>query len=100
MLNKELSELLDAISREIGEPMQPCRELVLLGFDPLGQCIEKQHTHFGSKPEEEEGVEYNDYNTDGDSPVDEEYEFDEDDEEYSLLTYALRMNIGCKKYFA
>jgi hypothetical protein len=50
--------------------------------------------------EEEEGVEYNDYNTDEQGEVEEEYEFDENNEEYQLLEQVLRINNDRRKYFA
>ena len=34
MIDKELSELLDAISREKGTPMSPFEELLILGYYP------------------------------------------------------------------
>lgn len=34
MIDKELGELLDAISREEGDPMTPYEELVMLGYYP------------------------------------------------------------------
>ena len=90
MIDKELSEILDALTRETGDPMPPCEELAILGYDPFGQ----HHSERRRKPawraynfynigevEEEEGVEYNDYNTDEQGEVEEEYEFDENNEE-------------------
>ncbi|MBQ5888381.1 MAG: hypothetical protein IIW77_03800 [Bacteroidaceae bacterium] len=101
MIDKELYEILDALTRETGEGMLPCQELELLGFDPFGHRIEARcYTLNLGEVEEEEGVDYDDYNTDDDGNVEEEYEFDEDDEEYSLLTEVLRLNNCRKKYFA
>ena len=100
MISKELSEILDALTRESGEVMPPCHELALLGFDPFGHYRENWEMFAYSEVEEEEGVDYNDYNTDEDGNIDEEYEFDEDDEEYSLLAEVLRLNNCRKKYFA
>ena len=103
MLNKELSEILDALTRETGEAMLPCQELALLGFDSFGQYSNARGFTM-SIGEVEEDEEYDDdfyeYDTDEDGNVDEEYEFDEDDEEYSLLAEVLRMNNCRKKYFA
>ena len=103
MLNKELSEILDALTRETGEAMLPCQELALLGFDSFGRSREARDFTM-SIDEVEEDEEYDDdfdeYDTDEDGNVDEEYEFDEDDEEYSLLTEVLRLNNCRKKYFA
>ena len=101
MISKELSEILDALTRETGEAMPPCQELALLGLDPFGHSsATRDYTMSLDEAEEEEGVDYDDYNTDDDGYVDEEYEFDEDDEEYSLLTEVLRLNNCRKKYFA
>ena len=101
MISKELSEILDALTRETGEAMLPCQELALLGFDPFGRYREAMgYTLSLGEVEEEEGVDYDDYNTDDDGSVEEEYEFDEDDEEYSLLAKVLRLNNCRKKYFA
>ena len=102
MIDKELSEIIDALTRESGDSMPPCQELELLGFDAFGRLrgIKGTATLLGADDEEEEGVDYDDYNTDDDGYVDEEYEIDEDDEEYSLLTEVLRLNNCRKKYFA
>ena len=93
MIDKELYEILDALTRETGEGMLPCQELELLGFDPFGRLrgIKGTATLLGADDEEE---------AESDSYIDEEYEFDEDDEEYSLLTEVLRLNNCRKKYFA
>ena len=42
----------------------------------------------------------NDYNTDEQGEVEEEYEFDENNEEYQLLEQVLRINNDRRKYFA
>ena len=74
MMTKEEYELIDALSRETGEAMSPIEELVLLGF-------------------------YDEY--DGFFPkCYEEYDFNENDERYKLLTKVLRMNNDRRKYFA
>lgn len=93
MLDKELCELLDAISREKGDPMSPFEELLLLGY----------YQEFQTKDESEDNEEdYEDYIQEEESSeeVDEEYEFDEDDEEYRLLNFILLRNNDRKKYFA
>ena len=111
MIDKEISEIIDALTRETGESMLPYQELEILGFTPLGESnnfIRRKFVNsdddddeiLPSETEEEDGVEYNDYNTDDDGYIDEEYEFDEDDEEYTLLTKVLRLNNCRKKYFA
>ena len=103
MISKELSEILDALTRETGEAMPPCQELALLGLDPFGRrCEARGYTMSQSEVEEDEDYDddYDEYDTDEDGNVEEEYEFDEDDEEYSLLTEVLRLNNCRKKYFA
>ena len=100
MINKELSEILDALTRETGEAMLPCQELALLGLDPFGRCREAIGYTLSLGEAEEEDEEYDEYDTDEEGNVDEEYEFDEDDEEYNLLTEVLRLNNCRKKYFA
>ena len=103
MINKELSEILDALTRETGEAMLPCQELALLGFDPFGRCRDTRGYTMSQSEVEEDGDyddDYDEYDTDEDGNVEEEYEFDEDDEEYSLLTEVLRLNNCRKKYFA
>ena len=98
MIDKELSEILDALTRESGESMLPYQELEMFGFSPLG----KSSTHgtvcaAGEAEDDEIDYDDDDYN---ESEVDEEYEFDEDDEEYTLLTQVLRLTNCRKKYFA
>ncbi|MBO7239918.1 MAG: hypothetical protein J6V23_05505 [Bacteroidaceae bacterium] len=109
MIDKELSEILDALTRETGDPMPPCEELAILGYDPFGQHHSERRRKPAWRPyncynigevEEEEGVEYNDYNTDEQGEVEEEYEFDENNEEYQLLEQVLRINNDRRKYFA
>ena len=107
MINKELSEILDALTRESGESMLPYQELEILGFSPLGKsdqkrlsmCNDDDDDEFIPEEAEDDEIDYDDddYN---ESNVDEEYEFDEDDEEYSLLIQVLRLNNCRKKYFA
>ena len=91
MIDKELSEIIDALTRESGDSMPPCQELELLGFDAFGRLrgIKGTVTLVGAEDEAE-----------SDGYIDEEYEFDEDDERYSLLTQVLRLNNCRKKYFA
>ena len=93
MIDKELSEIIDALTRESGDSMPPCQELELLGFDPFGRLrgIKGTAMLLGADDEEE---------AESDSYIDEEYEFDEDDERYSLLAQVLRLNNCRKKYFA
>lgn len=100
MINKELSEILDALTRETGDTMPPCQELELLGFDPFGRlhCI-KGATIFAGHDDEEESR-HNGHSSDDDGYTDEEYEFDEEDERYSLLVQVLRLSNCRKKYFA
>lgn len=113
MIEKELGEILDALTRETGESMRPFQELEILGFDPLGRTHDgRQQLAYDTfddeydddflpgEAEEEDGVEYNDYDSDNNGYIDEEYDFDEDDEEYRLLTDVLRLNNDRRKYFA
>ena len=93
MIDKELSEIIDALTRENGDSMPPCQELELLGFDPFGRLRSIKGTVAFVESEDGEEDEDNGY-------IDEEYEFDEDDERYSLLTQVLRLNNCRKKYFA
>lgn len=97
MINKELSEILDALTRETGDTMSPCKELELLGFDPFGRVynIKGVVTIGESDDEVADG-----YGTMENDDYDEEYEFDEDDEQYALLAQVLRLNNCRKKYFA
>ncbi len=99
MIDKELCEILDALTRESGESMLPYQELEIFGFSPLGKSGNSQRNMFAGSEVEDDEIDYDDeeYN---ESSVDEEYEFDEDDEEYSLLTKVLRLNNCRKKYFA
>ena len=99
MIDKELSEIMDALTRESGESMLPYQELEIFGFSPLGKSDNSQRNMFAGSEVEDDEIDYDDeeYN---ESSVDEEYEFDEDDEEYSLLTKVLRLNNCRKKYFA
>ena len=98
MINKELSEILDALTRETGDTMSPCKELELLGFDPFGRVYNiKRVVTFGESDDE---VADGYGNIDDDDYIDEEYEFDEDDEQYALLAQVLRLNNCRKKYFA
>lgn len=98
MIDKEVCELLDAISREKGYPMSPFEELLILGYYPevreLVTVFPKNDSvdedDYDEQEEEEENFE----------EVDEEYEFDEDNEEYLLLKSVLRLNNDKKKYFA
>ena len=85
MIDKELSEILDALTRESGECMLPYQELELFGFSPIGTL----NTRFSNDEPEDDEIDY-----------DEEYEFDEDDEQYALLAQVLRLNNCRKKYFA
>ncbi len=91
MIDKELSEIMDALTRESGESMLPYQELELLGLSPLGE--------FADGEAEDDEIDYDDEEY-SESEVDEEYEFDEDDEEYTLLTRVLHLNNCRKKYFA
>lgn len=107
MIEKELSEIIDALTRETGESMLPYQELEILGFTPLGESIREQiatpsgfRIRFDEVEEDDDTLEY-DYEENSDEGyIDEEYEFDEDDEEYTLLTKVLRLNNCRKKYFA
>lgn len=99
MIDKEVSELLDAISREKGTPMSPFEELLILGYYPEMREIRKNNP----KNEIEYDEDYDDYTQEEDEDfeeVEEEYEFDEDDEEYLLLKSVLLCNNDRKKYFA
>ena len=93
MIDKELSEIIDALTRESGDSMPPCQELELLGFDAFGRLRGIKGTVAFVESEDGEEDEDNGY-------IDEEYEFDEDDERYSLLAQVLRLNNCRKKYFA
>lgn len=95
MIDKELSEILDALTRESGECMLPYQELELFGFSPIGTL----NTRFSNDEPQDDEIDY-DNEEYTESSVDEEYEFDEDDEYYSLLTQVLRLNNCRKKYFA
>ena len=113
MIEKELGEILDALTRETGESMRPFQELEILGFDPLGRTQDGRRKlsydafddaydddFLPGEAEEEDGVEYNDYDSDNNGYIDEEYDFDEDDEEYRLLADVLKLNNDRRKYFA
>lgn len=98
MISKELSEILDALTRETGESMLPYQELEILGFSPLGKS-----SRLTNSEAEDDDIDYDDENGNddyNDDNIDEEYEFDEDDEEYTLLAEVLRLNNCRKKYFA
>ena len=97
MINKELCEILDALTRETGDTMPPCQELELLGFDPFGCLYNIKGRVISEEDDDEEESIYNGYNSDY---IDEEYEFDEEDERYSLLVQVLRLSNCRKKYFA
>ena len=113
MIDKELSEILDALTRE---SMPPYQELELLGYNPFGILKNQRCTEFTDSNDddddeytpsqaEDDEIDYDDGNFEDDDDdngnnVDEEYEFDEDDEEYTLLTQVLRLNNCRKKYFA
>lgn len=112
MIDKELSEILDALTRE---SMPPYQELELLGYSPFGKLKNHRYTEFTDSNDdddeytpsqaEDDGIDYDDDNFEDDDDdngnnVDEEYDFDEDDEEYTLLTQVLRLNNCRKKYFA
>ena len=99
MIDKELSEILDALTRESGESMLPYQELEIFGFSPLGKSSDRQRERFADSEAEDDEIDYDDDDY-SESNVDEEYEFDEDDEEYALLTHVLRLNNCRKKYFA
>lgn len=98
MLEKELCELLDAISREKGDPMSPIEELVLLGVYP--ELRELKHSTARAEIEYDEDSDEYVEEEENYNEVDEEYEFDEDDENFSLLNFILRRNNDRKKYFA
>lgn len=102
MIKKELSEIIDALARESGESMLPYQELELLGYGPQGEsnCIHRSSVNFTADDEDDEEYDDDDYDADDESRVDEEYEFDDDDEEYSLLSKVLRLNNCRKKYLA
>lgn len=94
MIDKEIFELLDAISREKGEAMSPFEELLLLGYYPekrkrIKNDIDEEEDYDDFTREEEENGE-----------AEEEYDFDEDDEAYTLLSDILCRNNDRKKYFA
>ena len=107
MINKELSEILDALTRESGESMLPYQELEILGFSPLGESSHKHLSMYNDDDDDEfipsesedDEIDYDDDDYDG-SNTDDEYDFDEDNEEYSLLTRVLRLTNCRKKYFA
>ena len=107
MINKELSEILDALTRESGESMLPYQELEILGFSPLGKARHKHLSMYNDDDDDEfipsesedDEIDYDDDDYDG-SDTDDEYDFDEDNEEYSLLTRVLRLTNCRKKYFA
>ena len=95
MIDKELNELLDAISREKGTPMSPFEELLMLGYYP-----EAQERRARSEADEEE--DYDDFTQEDEenSETEEEYEFDEEEDYYELLQSTLCRNNDRKKYFA
>lgn len=99
MIDKELSEILDALTRESGESMLPYQELELFGLTPLGKTSIMQNTMPTDGNAEDDEIDYDDEEY-SQTDADEEYEFDEDDEEYTLLTRVLRFNNCRKKYFA
>ena len=94
MIDKEIFELLDAISREKGDPMSPFEELLMLGYYP------EKKEHFKDDIDEEE--DYDDFTQEDEENGDaeEEYEFDEENEAYTLLNRILCRNNDRKKYFA
>ena len=108
MISKELSEILDALTRETGESLLPYQELEIFGLGPLGES--SSHGYRNSKVDDDDidydndsdddYDDYDDYEEYDNGEVDEEYEFDENDEEYALLTQVLRLNNCRKKYFA
>ncbi len=98
MINKELSEILDALTRESGDSMPPCKELELLGFDPFGRLYNiKGCASYGESDEEDDDT---DYSNGDEEYIDEEYDYDEADDRYTLLTQVLRLYNCRKKYFA
>ena len=99
MIDKELSEILDALTRESGESMLPYQELEIFGFSPLGKSSSTQRAMLADSEADDDEIDYDDDDY-SESSVDEEYEFDEDDEEYTLLTQVLRLTNSRKKYFA
>lgn len=120
MITKEEKELIDALSREKGEAMSPFEELTLLGYygngkkafindeketaetslESMSEKIEEllERIESGSiKPniqEKEEEMPKKNWNRV------EEYNFDENDEQYRLLTEVLKYNHNKTKYFA
>lgn len=107
MIEKELSEIIDALTRETGESMLPYQELEILGFTPLGESRSDRiatpsgyNIRFDEVEEDDDSDIFDDDDNGDEGYVDEEYEFDEDDEEYTLLTKVLRFNNSRKKYFA
>ena len=107
MINKELSEILDALTRESGESMLPYQELEILGYSPLGKSSQKRLSMYNDDDDDEftpgeaedDEIDYDDDDYNG-SDAEEEYEYDEDNEEYTLLTQVLRLTNCRKKYFA
>lgn len=94
-IEKEKSELYDALSRELGEAMSPYEELVLLGiYDADIEPFERIAEDYDEYPDYDEGFEIS-Y---GES--DEEYDYDENDERYSMFTDVIKLNNDRKKHFA
>ena len=81
MIDKELSEIIDALTRESGDSMPPCQELELLGFDAFGRLrgIKGTATLLGADDEEE---------AESDSYIDEEYEFDENINKNEFIVFS------------
>lgn len=110
MITKEEKELIDALSREKGEAMSPFEELTLLGYYENGKAafVDKNDKVIEMEVEGvSEGLRalWERVNSSQPAPPKnwnrvEEYDFDENDEQYKLLTEVLRYNNNRTKYFA
>lgn len=102
-INKEQSEYMDAVSRELGDAMSPYEELTLLGFDMNSFYGNRRgvpadnRINLADNPDEEYDFEDDE---DIEGVVDEEYEFEDENEEYSMLSGILKLNNDKRKYFA
>lgn len=114
-MTKEESELIDALCREKGEAMSPFEELTLLGFDENGRAKflnddnEVIEMEIKGVSENLKNI-WERVNSEPAEPAPhkqsknwnriEEYDYDENDERYRLLTEVLRYNHNKVKYFA
>ncbi len=84
MTDKEFCEFIDALARDSRDALPPYKELEMFGLDPFGRPLKREARERCENYWE----------------LEEEYEFDETDERYSMLAMVLRMNNDRKKYYA